>query len=154
MSNPQLDELYATLVADLRELWQDAPDAGALADVERDEPVPHEAVLATLDTYKEALKDLPKDPTRAQILEPMKTATERLNALHQMQSGTLLGTGETQRIVPFMIDAATAVGLDPEKDPDLDATEGIREWGPEAVGPSDDNPYTRRDLPLYRRPAA
>lgn len=154
MSNRTLDQLYADVEADLRELWQDAPDAPAMADVEREEPVPHEAVLAALEGYKEALKELPEKPARGTILEPMTTAVERLNALNDMQGGTLLGTAEAERIVPFMIDAATEVGLDPEKDADLDATEGIRDWGPEVVGPSPDNPYLRRDLPLYRRPAA
>lgn len=154
MTDATLDDLYKTVEADLRDLWQGAPDADALAGAETENPDAREAVLATLAAYRDALKDLPDDRGRSAILRPMTVAVERLNALDAAGGGRLLRTPEAERIVPFMIDAATAAGLDPEEHADLDPTQGIRDWGPEVVGPSEDNPYVRRDLPLYRRPAA
>lgn len=154
VSNATIQQFYRDAVADLRELWQGAPDAGPLADLESGDPDPREAVLATLETFAASLQRVPENAARETLMGEVETVIGRLNALNDQEDGRLLGTAEARRIVPFVVDAVTVAGLDPELSPDRDPTLPSREWGLEVRGPSRENPMVHDELPLYRRPAA
>jgi hypothetical protein len=81
-----------------------------------------------LEAYIAALTALPERPTQSAILDVMKSLFSTLDDVNREARGGLLETDERELLVPVIIDAAAAAGLDVKAFPDGDPTVKFRNF--------------------------
>jgi hypothetical protein len=83
------------------------------SELTRDSPALTESVDQALEKYCAAISDLNEGPLlKGAILAAIKTLFEELDEINEQADGELLSTDERDLLVPVVIAAAAAAGLD------------------------------------------
>jgi hypothetical protein len=103
-----LEQLKANARSAITQHWASCEEGG----------LPHRAanrdqVLAAFDTFFDALSATEK-PGEVFVLDAIRKLYEALHAVNAESDNGLLETDERELLVPFVIDAAVAVGLNPD----------------------------------------
>jgi hypothetical protein len=103
-----LEQLKANAHSAITEHWASCEKGG----------LPHRAanrdqVLAAFGTFFDALSATDK-PEEAFVLDAIRKLYEALHAINDECDNGLLETDERELLVPYIIDAAAAVGLNPD----------------------------------------
>ena len=108
MRNEELDRILAAAKPRLAAHWSACIEHGlagfSLAAAEQ--------VDQRIAAYFTALKALPDPAAKSAILEEIKTLFGALDQVNAAAGGGLLETDERELLVPLIIEAATAAGLD------------------------------------------
>lgn len=107
-------ELRARALPAIREHWASCREAGLPHD-----PSNLAAVVRAFERFFSAMETIgaPKGE-RARALEAIAALYADLDAINETVDGGLLETDERELLVPFVIDATRATGLDPADFPD------------------------------------
>jgi hypothetical protein len=102
-----LDQLRTKAQADITGHWASCEQAG----------LPHRAsnrdqVLGAFDRFFDALS-MPEKPAVALVLETIRQLYVALHAINDANDNGVLETDERELLVPIIIEAAAAVGLNP-----------------------------------------
>ncbi len=124
MRNEQLDRILAVAKPGLAAHWSSCIEHGlsGFSSAATDQ------VDNCIEAYFARLKALPEPAGQPAVLEEIKTLFAALDRVNQAAGGGLLETDERELLVPLVIDAAAAAGLDAAAFEDGDPTFAFRNF--------------------------
>ena len=121
MGNPAVEKVLSDAKPDIAEFWKSCRESG----LEGHTPELTGKVDRALEDYVRALT---KGGGKAPIMAALKTLFAALDRINEEAEGSLLETDERELLVPVIIDAAAAAGLDVSDFPDGDPTGEFRNF--------------------------
>lgn len=106
-------DLRARALPAIREHWASCREAGLPHD-----PSNLAAVVRAFERFFSVMETMRAPVERARVLEAIAALYADLDAVNEAADGGLLETDERELLVPFVIDATRATGLDPAGFPD------------------------------------
>ena len=124
MGKKELQEVLSEAKPRIAAFWTSCRDSG----LEGHGPELTGKVDQALAGYVDALGAFPGKPGKDAILGIMKDLFEQLDELNDEADGALLETDERELLVPVIIEAAVAAGLELKEFPDGDPTGEFRNF--------------------------